>query len=55
MRKLRNAPHPFNEIDCLLGINDETRQGAMRFPINSADHSAVGRADGEPSESCHKR
>jgi len=24
-------PRPLNEIDCLLGVNDETRQGALRF------------------------
>src|SRR5436190_1171313 len=27
----KRSPHPLNEIDCLLGVNDETRQGALRF------------------------
>ena len=27
----KRDPRPLNEIDCLLGVNDETRQGALRF------------------------
>ncbi len=27
----KRQPRPLNEIDCLLGVNDETRQGALRF------------------------
>jgi serine/threonine-protein kinase HipA len=27
----KRPPRPLNEIDCLLGVNDETRQGALRF------------------------
>jgi serine/threonine-protein kinase HipA len=27
----KRSPRPLNEIDCLLGVNDETRQGALRF------------------------
>jgi serine/threonine-protein kinase HipA len=27
----KRAPHPLNEIDCLLAVDDETRQGALRF------------------------
>jgi serine/threonine-protein kinase HipA len=27
----KRHPHALNEIDCLLGVNDETRQGALRF------------------------
>ena len=27
----KRHPRPLNEIDCLLGVNDETRQGALRF------------------------
>jgi serine/threonine-protein kinase HipA len=27
----KRPPRPLNEIDCLLAVNDETRQGALRF------------------------
>ena len=27
----KRPPCPLNEIDCLLGVDDETRQGALRF------------------------
>lgn len=27
----KRDPNPVNEIDCLLGVNDETRLGALRF------------------------
>lgn len=27
----KRDPRPLNEIDCLLGVNDETRLGALRF------------------------
>jgi serine/threonine-protein kinase HipA len=27
----KRAPRALNEIDCLLGVDDETRQGALRF------------------------
>ncbi len=27
----KRPPRPLNEIDCLLGVDDETRQGALRF------------------------
>ena len=30
-RAEKRPPRPLNEIDCLLGVNDETRQGALRF------------------------
>jgi serine/threonine-protein kinase HipA len=27
----KRPPRPLSEIDCLLGVDDETRQGALRF------------------------
>lgn len=40
------APRTLSEIDCLLGVNDETRQGALRFAEDLAGPFLAPAGDG---------
>lgn len=42
----KRDPRPLNEIDCLLGVNDETRQGALRFAEHLAGPFLAATGDG---------